>query len=135
LDEYLEKWIQKPKNYEVVKYLKEGYRANKISEMVGVHVITITKINKYLPSLEQTNVEPPICKNKFLGKNGKYFTQLYSYVIFITKELYIMEKNRFKQLLESTIGNSKPLLTEQDMVECTLTISRVKKHRRIHIET
>ena len=25
-----------------------------------------------------------------------------------------MEKNRFKQLLESTIGNSKPLLTEQD---------------------
>ena len=25
-----------------------------------------------------------------------------------------MEQNRFKQLLESTIGNSKPLLTEQD---------------------
>ena len=25
-----------------------------------------------------------------------------------------MEKNRFKQLIESTIGNSKPLLTEQD---------------------
>jgi hypothetical protein len=60
-----EKWIQKPKNYEVVKYLKEGYRANKISEMVGVHVNTITKIKKYLSSLEQTNVEPPKPKKKF----------------------------------------------------------------------
>ena len=30
-----------------------------------------------------------------------------------------MEKNRFKQLLESTIGNSKPLLTEQDWSKFT----------------
>ena len=30
-----------------------------------------------------------------------------------------MEKNRFKQLIESTIGNSKPLLTEQDWSKFT----------------
>jgi hypothetical protein len=33
------------------------------------------------------------------------------YDIFITKE-YIMELNRFNQLLESTMGNVKPLITE-----------------------
>jgi hypothetical protein len=35
------------------------------------------------------------------------------YGIFITKE-YIMELNRFKQLLESTMGNVKPLIMEQE---------------------
>jgi hypothetical protein len=49
-----EKWIQKPKNSEVVKYLKEGYQAKEISKIVGVHVNTITKIKKYLSSLEKS---------------------------------------------------------------------------------
>jgi len=40
------------------------------------------------------------------------FPPLYVVGIFITKE-YIMELNRFKQLLESTMGNVKPLITEQ----------------------
>ena len=41
------------------------------------------------------------------------FPQLHSDGIFITKE-YIMELNRFKQLLESTMGNVKPLINEQN---------------------
>lgn len=43
----------------------------------------------------------------------KIITTLHGDGIFITKE-YIMEQNRFKQLLESSTGNVKPLLTEQD---------------------
>jgi|LakMenEpi03Aug12_release.lakeMendotaPanAssembly.Ray.scaffolds.fasta_scaffold18610_4 hypothetical protein len=40
------------------------------------------------------------------------FPQLYGVGIIITKE-YIMEKNRFRQLLESDLGNVKPLVFEQ----------------------
>ena len=43
----------------------------------------------------------------------KLFPTLHSDVIFITKE-YNMELNRFKQLLESTMGNVKPLIMEQE---------------------
>jgi hypothetical protein len=55
--------------------------------------------------------------------------------IFITKE-YIMELNRFKQLLESTMGNVKPLIkespdSEKDFIltkdEMTCMTPRVKE--------
>ena len=40
------------------------------------------------------------------------FPQLYGVGIIINKE-YIIEKNRFRQLLESDLGNVKPLVFEQ----------------------
>ena len=41
---------------------------------------------------------------------------MYCVGIFITKE-NIMELNRFKQLLESTMGNVKPLIVEDEIKE------------------
>ena len=51
------------------------------------------------------------------------------YGIFINK-IYIMELNRFKQLLESTMGNVKPLIMEQSNNGITTLITWSKEKNK-----
>ena len=63
-----------------------------------------------------------------MGKNWNY-SPLHSDGIFITKE-NIMELNRFKQLLESELGNVKPLIMEQSNNGITTLITWAKEKNK-----
>ena len=42
------KFLSKPKNKKVIELLRKGYKSKDISQLVGVHINTITKIKKLL---------------------------------------------------------------------------------------
>jgi DNA invertase Pin-like site-specific DNA recombinase len=42
------KFLSKPKNKKVIDLLRKGYKSKDISQLVGVHINTITKIKKVL---------------------------------------------------------------------------------------
>ncbi len=50
-----DKWLKKPKISQAMEYLKLGYKASEISRIMSIHVNTITKIKRYLNSLDQIN--------------------------------------------------------------------------------